>query len=745
MQGVGFRPFVYNLAKEFGIEGWVANVSGGVYIRINAGGDISRKFLNHIVEKKPSKARILSYTIDEIKSEDFDGFSINNSFETESGRVIFSPDFAMCNDCEKELYDKKNKRYKYPFITCTSCGPRYSIINKLPFDREYTTMHGFAMCESCKEEYNSTDDIRFYSQTNSCSKCGVKISLYNGETEEFASYDSLISKVVSRLNRGGIVAVKGVGGYLLLADASDKKTVKTLRQRKNRPTKPFALLVNDESALDDLVFTNEFELESWNSQESEIVLFNVRPKTSSIIALDEIAPGLDKIGVMRPYAPLLKLIADDFGKVLIATSANLSGSPIVYQDSTAKDYLTKIADLVMLNNREIVIPQDDSVVQFSKKGTRIVLRRSRGIAPNYFGNPVKENSEVLAVGSLLKSAFSFYKNQQFYISQYLGNTDYFPSQIAYENTFYHIKSLLKAEPKVVICDLHPNYFSTQFAEILAKKENIRLEKVQHHEAHFAAVLGENQLLGENVLGFVWDGTGLGDDGEIWGAEVFELKNKEIKRIYHSKYEKHILGDKMVNEPRLSALSFFNEVEGADRLLKEKFSKNEYHLYSKLINKSTLLTSSMGRFFDAVASILLKKDISRYEGEAAMLLESLANSYRGSLEDLQGYTFDVGEKEIDFYEIKKSIINDVNGGREPSEIAMCFHLTMVDVIKAVSEKEKQYNLAFSGGVFQNALLINLLEKKLSKQNNLYFHKQLSPNDECISFGQIISYSLNRHLE
>ena len=443
---------------------------------------------------------------------------------------------------------------------------------------------------------------------------------------------------------------------------------------------------------------------------------------------------------MRPYAPLLKIIADEFEKPLIATSANLSGSPIIYTDDEAKEHLPNIADLILLNNRDILIPQDDSVVQFSKKGTRIVLRRSRGIAPNYFGNPIDFDSEILAVGSMLKSTFAFYKNQQFYISQYLGNTDYLNSQTTFRNTYSHLKNILHAKPKTVVCDLHPDYFSTEFAEEIAKKENINLIKIQHHEAHFAAVIGENNLTDKNVLGFVWDGTGLGSDGEIWGGEVFELKNKQVNRLYHTDYQKHILGDKMVNEPRLSALSFFSGTDNSEDLLKNKFTKNEYKYYSKAISESTLQTSSMGRFFDAVASILSLKEISEYEGEAAMILETVAREYEGNIETLDAYDFDVTNGKINFEKTKSSIINDINNHKSTSEIALRFHLTLVDVIDVISCRENIKTIAFSGGVFQNALLVNLIEDKLGEKYSLFFHKQLSPNDECIPFGQIIRFSL-----
>jgi hydrogenase maturation protein HypF len=719
------------------LKGWVANTSSGVFIRINSSKSDAENFLKIIIENTPDKAKIINHNISETEKEQFEGFTINNSFDTVDGKIILPPDFALCEDCEKELLTDNNRRFSYPFITCTNCGPRYSIISKLPYDRENTSMHNFAMCKECSDEYNSTNDRRFYSQTNSCKKCGVKLSDTDGES----SQSKIIDKIVEKLIDGDIVAVKGIGGYLFLVDANNKISIEKLRKRKNRPTKPFALLVNDEKSLKRLVKVTDCELRSWKSTEAEIVLFEAKNDTSNFIAIDKIAPSLNRIGVMKPYAPILKLISGKFKTPLIATSANLSGSPIIYNDNVAKKHLSNIADYIVFNDREILVPQDDSVVQFSKNNTRIVLRRSRGIAPNFFGSPINFNQEIVAVGSLLKSAFTFYKNKQFYISQYLGNTIFLESQQAYDHTYRHLSKVLKINPEVVISDLHPDYFSSEFANNIEQVKNIKHVKVQHHEAHFMAVVGEHNLTEEEILGFVWDGTGLGSDGEIWGSEVFHLKNKSIKRLYHSKYEKHILADKMVNEPRISALSFFNEIGESKDILKLKFNKNEYDFYTKAISKSKLQTSSMGRFFDAVASILNVKDISDYDGETAMLLETFANSFEGNIAELKNYKFKFKNGEIDFSSTKTEIISDLKKGISESEIAMKFHLTLVELIKQISEKLNLHKLAFSGGVFQNALLVSLIELKLGEQNILYFHKQLSTNDECISFGQIIRYTLD----
>lgn len=740
VQGVGFRPFIYNLAKQLNKRGWVANTSTGVYISINSNIEDCQKFLNSILNNLPSKAVVTSSTISIVDNEVFDNFTINNSFEVKRGKVFLPPDFALCDKCATELLDPKNRRYHYPFITCTNCGPRYSIIKALPYDRKTSTMHKYTMCKKCASEYNSTSEYRFYSQTNSCSDCGIRLSLYNGSIEKKGTYEDLIDQAVEMLSEGAIVAVKGIGGYLLLADASNSETISTLRKRKNRPSKPFALLVKDKIDLNKLVYIKNAELEAWKSKEAEIVLFKTKSEAREYIDLDKISPGLNKIGIMSPYAPILKIIVNNFGKTLIATSANLSGSPIIYKDDEAREHIFKLADIVLINDREILIPQDDSVVQFSEIGTRISLRRSRGIAPNYFGNPLDIDFDILAVGAFMKSTFSIYKNKQFYISQFLGNTDYIDSQDAYINTVKHLTRIINHNPKLIICDLHPDYFSTQFAEKLSDKKEIDIIKVQHHEAHFSAVIGENELLDKNILGFIWDGTGLGNDAAIWGSEVFELKNREITRLLHIKYQKHILGDKMVLEPRLSALSLFGSTKGSEDILAEKFNENELKIYSKAIKNSSLKTSSMGRLFDAVASILNLTDINKYEGEAAMLLESLAAKYPKSSDNLRAYNFEITNFEIDISDTKTSILRDIKDKLDKSEIAMRFHITMVNIINTIAKKQKIKDLAFSGGVFQNSLLINLIEKKLSKENNLYFHKQLSPNDECISFGQIIRYAL-----
>ena len=536
-----------------------------------------------------------------------------------------------------------------------------------------------------------------------------------------------------------ILAVKGIGGYLLLADASNKDAISLLRERKHRKKKPFAIISPDDNYTKKIANVSNAELEAINSKEAEIVLLNASENINKHIAFELIAPGLSKIGVMKPYAPLLKLIANNFNKALIATSANISGSPIIYSNQQAKDYLSNIADYIVLNNRDILIPQDDSVSQFTKGDRKIILRRSRGLAPNFFADKIELNDTILATGAMMKSSFAFYTNRQFYISQYLGNTDFFDSQRAYINTYKHIKSVLKANINTVLCDKHPAYFSTEFARQLSDKHSIELHEVQHHKAHFASVIGENNLCDENVLGFVWDGTGYGDDKNIWGGEVFELKNNNIERVYHLDYSRHILMDKMPKEPRISALSHFAGTRESENFLKNKFNEIEWSLYNKKASESNLLNSSMGRLFDAVASILNLCDINDYEAQAAMLLEAKAREFVDKTNSAISYSVELEGDKIILNKLKQELIDDLHGGISKAKIALKFHLSLVEIIRMVSEAKNINKLAFSGGVFQNALLVELIEGRLNDKN-LYFHKQLSPNDENISHGQIISYYL-----
>lgn len=745
VQGVGFRPFVYKLAIKKQLKGWVNNATDGVHIHINANKKITNTFLQNILENLPPLAVVTEYYIEETKYQEYQKFEIIYSVDQAKPNILLTPDAALCKDCKKELSTKDNRRFLYPFITCTNCGPRYSIINKLPYDRINTTMDAFQMCVDCKEEYNNPLNRRHYSQTNSCSNCRIEMQLFeNGKlTENFSDLDYIITK----WNEGKIIAIKGIGGYLITCDATNIEAVAILRKRKQRPTKPFALMYPNIKMISNDVNVFEDEKRELESIHAPIVLLHLKPNNQqkSGLALKEINNNLHRIGIMLPYTPLYELLLKKFNKPIIATSGNITDSTIIFQDDKAMEALPEIADILLMNNREILIPQDDGVIQFSKKNRqKITLRRSRGKAPVYI-NPNIEVSQktVLATGSMLKSVFGLLNFKNIYISQYLGNTASYDAQVNYEKTFYHFEKVFDTKIDAVVTDKHPDYFATRFGKEIAKKNKAKIFSLQHHKAHFYAVLGENNLLDndDKILGVVWDGTGLGDDGNIWGGEFFKYEKGKIERVFHLDEFNYILGDKMAKEPKISALAIMNLVDGSSQYLKNKFSDTEWKIYKNLLQKNRLKSTSMGRLFDAIASILFDFDVHSFEAEASMQLEKEASEYYYShplsLERSYIKNHLIPDNFIDF--LIQSIFLDLNQNIDKQLIALKFHITLVDYLMLIAQKYEFNKIAFSGGVFQNALLVDLIIEFMEEKFELFFHNEFSPNDEGIPFGQLMFYS------
>jgi len=625
VQGVGFRPMIYHLAKKLKLNGYVKNDSDGVNVVFNASASEAEGFLSQIKIEAPEKSQIISTKLVKTADQKYVNFTIlvedNNTCEKQ---VLLSPDLALCPSCRAELNDPENRRYRYPFITCTQCGPRYSIMNRLPYERHTTAMQAFTMCESCNDEYHDVVNRRFFSQTNSCADCGIALSLYRDfSTVVPGDTEAILLRTKIYLQRGKIVAVKGIGGYLLLCDAHNSQAINTLRTRKHRPSKPFAILYPDIHSVQNSFELNQQEKELLESPAAPIVLLAPKSGEFDELAVKEIAQGLEHLGIMIPYNPLLELIAADFDKPLIATSANISGSPIIYKDEDALTYLFDIADYIMTNNREIIIPQDDSVVQVSKyTHQQIILRRSRGYAPSFLRYRPKTKQCILATGAFLKSSFTLVVNGNAFVSQFLGSGESFESQLMYKQTLEHWLEMYAVKPDIIVADMHPGYFSHEYARELAAKFEVELKQVQHHEAHFAAVLAENKLLSktEPVLGVIWDGTGLGTDQNIWGGEFFTYADNRMERVNHFGYFPTIAGDKTAMEPRIAALCAISKSDHQPKLLKEKFTDAEWNNYHVLIANAKLFTSSVGRIFDAVASLLGICDKQSYEGEAAMYLQ-----------------------------------------------------------------------------------------------------------------------------
>lgn len=739
VQGVGFRPYVYSQARKFNLRGWVCNGVDGVHIEVGGFEEGLAEFINQIKVNAPKESHITKFDVEEISELETMDFQIVESNPLGTPNLLITPDLGLCDSCRNEIHSPTNKRYHYPFITCTHCGPRYSILKSLPYDRHTTSMEKFSMCPTCEHEYHDPLNRRHYSQTNSCKSCTIPVRLVTNHGVVLTTdWNEAYSILLGRLEAGAVAAVKGIGGYLLMTDATNKESIQKLRVSKHRPSKPFAVMYPDIDTLERDATLSQRERDLFQSIQSPAVLVKANEQPASGICLQEIAPGLQHIGALRPYTGMFELIMKEWGKPLIATSANLSGSPIIYEDHQAIEELKLVADVFLIHDREIQIAEDDSVIRFSKNH-KLIIRRSRGYAPTFIKSGfVSGQQSILAMGSDMKSAFALQANGRIYVSQYLGDLASYDSQQYYRHTLDHILTLLNVNPQQIIIDAHPNYFSSQLGRQLASLWQVPVEEVFHHQAHAWSVLAENRLLTSNepVLCVTWDGTGYGEDNQSWGGEFFVYEKEYFKRLTHLRYIPVWQGDAMAREPRLSAFilcrDFLKETN-----LRNKFNDIEWSYYSKLIqSKPALYTSSIGRLFDAVASVLNVCDYNTFEGEAAMQVEALAS--KGKC--LSHYKVDWKHQEFDAVSLMRQIYVDLDHQVPVERIAYKFHVWLADVIYEVASNQQIRNIAFSGGVFQNALLIDLIEDKMNGSFQLYFNQELSCNDENISLGQLAGIAI-----
>lgn len=814
---MGFRPFVLETARSRGLKGRVKNSGRGLEVIITADEKEARSLYDYLISNAPMHSLITGHSIRKVTFKQFDSFQIEESSSEQETGALLPPDISICERCRDEISDISNHRYGYAFTTCLNCGPRYSIIRKLPYDRPHTTMADLKMCPDCKHEYDEPGGVRQHSQTNSCPECPVPMVLYNSQ-KQVVDRDAgiIIERCIETLKEGNILAVKGIGGYLLMADATCEESVRTLRTRKKRPSKPFAVMYPNIKSLKGDAFVDTIEESVLRGAEAPILLVHRKKDPQSGLCSEAVTPGLQTIGAFLPYSPLLELILSELNRPLIATSANLSGSPIIYSDEEAVDHLGRFADYILTFDREIVTPQDDSVVQLTGSRKQIILRRSRGLSPNYHPHPFGEiRKRVLAFGADLKGAFAIADREKLIVSQYLGDHGSYDSQLAYRHTMEHVRELYSFKPDVVLADLHPEYHSRALAEKVAQKAGAQLIPVQHHKAHFAAVLAENGLLkpDREVLGFIWDGTGYGDDGQVWGGEIFLRDEGGLSRRMHLEYFPVLSGDKMSLEPRLSALSLFADMPGAEPILRSMFSEKEWRYYQKLFAApARIRTSSMGRFIDAIAAILGICSFNSYEAEAAIKLENVArkggrddarefrektdvnnciqgfkagrmtsqsDSYRdageygkgavnesiqqnrkfgdcisgfGPGDDQQSrkvadnlqvpesgdYTFELCDDVIRWRPVLMGVLLDIEEKKSTEMIVNKLFRSIGKLVFQVSRQTDVQDLAFSGGVFQNVVLLNTLLDLKPDDTRLWFHKKLSPNDENIPFGQVAYY-------
>ncbi|WP_372792756.1 carbamoyltransferase HypF [Lutibacter sp.] len=734
VQGVGFRPYVYSLASEFYLNGTVSNNEEGVVIYVTGFEKSIHDFYSKLLQFPPPISRIKNYSITSIEYQKFEDFKIIQSKKSGNLNLPLTPDFAICEDCKKDIENSENHRFNYAFTTCVNCGPRWAITQTFPFERINTSIDNFPMCDECKKEYISPIDRRFHSQTNTCLTCGIELNLITSEGKIIkTSKENIFKTVANLLLEGNIIAIKNTSGYLLCCNADDETVISKLRTLKNRPNKPFAVLFPSLKQLKKEFDLSEKETKSLSSTERPITIISSKNYIGKL-AKNSVAPSLNQLGVMLPYTGILQLLANQLNFPIIATSGNIHGSPIISKNKDALEKLNNIADYFLQHNLQIMHPQDDSVVKFSSRFQKEVLfRRSRGYAPNYLNININSDEKIIAMGADLKSSIAFYPNNYLYVSQYLGNLKNYD---VYNRFTFEVNSFIKIfeqQPEVFLIDKHPLYHSSQYGKEFAEKTNVKLVKIQHHKAHFSAILGEHNLFNEKVLGVVFDGTGFGDDEQIWGGEFFNYEANKMERINHFEYFDWLLGDKMSKEPRLSLLSLASEE--METILTEKFTSNEVKTYQYLKNENKLKTSSVGRLFDAVASLLNITDFNSYEGEAAILLENIILDY--DLKACKSYLKTIKTR-ISSKEIIKNIAVDFKNGVLKETIVVNFLFTLANIIIEVAKINNYKHIAVSGGVFQNTTLVDMLLELAPREMKLYFHKELSPNDENISFGQLIYY-------
>ncbi len=738
VQGVGFRPFVSKLAKRMGLFGYVSNDENGVIIMVSGETDTIFKFYEILVDHPPLLARIKFHECIEVDFIFYDAFLIIPTQVTTNLNLALTPDFGICPECRLEISDPENRRFQYAFTTCVNCGPRWSITKTFPFERDHTTISEFKMCPTCRTEYENDDDRRFHSQTNSCPDCGIKMELTTnkGLVLEVAQID-IFKKVNNLIQNGKIIAIKNTGGYLLCCDATNPTVVRRLRLLKRRPKKPFALLYPSIEMIEEHVPLEAFQKSELCSVERPIVIIPSKGYSGKI-AIDDIAPGLQQLGLMLPYSGILELLSKELEGPIVATSGNIHGSPIIRNKEQALELISEVSDYFLHHDLTIINSQDDSVVKFSfKNHQRIVFRRSRGFAPNYFEYEKRAEEKILALGSHLKSTIAFTPNDYLYLSQYLGNLDHYEVYQRFKETADAFQQIFEQKPDCILVDKHPAYLSSQYGVELSKKQMVAIHMVQHHKAHFASVLGENNLFGTKgkVLGVIWDGTGFGDDGQIWGGEFFSLEDTIMERLGHFEYFDWLAGDKMSKEPRLSLFALNQDAEA--EFLKTKFSEQEIHIYSLVKASNSLQTSSVGRLFDAVASLLDLCDINTYEGEGAILMENLVQSY--DFEQLGSYLGEITGPIVPTSRLWKALYEDYLKGTKKETIVLKFLYTLAKVVVDMAAFTGIKKIALSGGVFQNTVLIDMIQELSKDKLELFFNINLAANDENISYGQVMYYS------
>ena len=748
VQGVGFRPFVYNLATRFKLNGWVRNTSAGVDIEVDGEQTVLDAFVKALHDEAPPLSRIDELTASFRPANGFTSFDIVHSETVDGAFQPISPDVAICDDCLRELFDPNDRRYRYPFINCTNCGPRFTIIKDIPYDRPKTTMAGFALCPDCEKEYKDPADRRFHAQPVACPVCGPKvwIEMQKAEGGMQIEGEDAIADARQLLADGKIVAVKGLGGFHLACDATNAKSVTELRNRKLRVDKPFALMMPDIETVEKHCSVNNSERELLLSTARPIVLLKRKPESN---IAKEVAPNQDWIGVMLPYTPLHYLIlekSNDFPKALVMTSGNLSEEPIATDNDEARNRLSKLADAFLMHDRDIHIRCDDSVIRVFEDNPKskiqnrksiYPIRRSRGYSPF----PVKlpfTVPQLLAAGSELKNTFCITNGNYAFLSHHIGDMENYETLKSFEQGMEHFERLFRVKPEAIAYDMHPNYLATRYALERAEREGLPTVAVQHHHAHVAACMAEHGL-NEPVIGVSFDGTGYGEDGAIWGGEFLVGDYNSYQRAAHLEYFPLPGGDAAIKKPARTALALLWSLgldwEESLAPVREFCAEDQVTLRVQLEKKiNTPMTSSMGRLFDAVSALAGVRQKVNYEGQAAIEFEALADETEAA-----NYSFGLNQDQIQVRGVLEALVKDVMTGVPIPKISARFHNGLADVVretvKKISVETGIRSIVLSGGVWQN---ITLLRRTLSLLQgdgfNVYIHREVPPNDGGLSLGQ-----------
>jgi hydrogenase maturation protein HypF len=740
VQGVGFRPFVYRLAREMGLAGWVNNSAQGVFVEAEGPESAVRRFLVRVQDEKPAIALIQSLEAVFLDPVGFPTFEIRESVGGER-RALVMPDLATCPACVADVFDPANRRYRYPFTNCTNCGPRFSIIAALPYDREATTMRTFEMCEACLREYRDPADRRFHAQPNACPACGPELALWNPDGALLAKADAALLGAAEGIRAGKIVAVKGLGGFHLMVDARSQAAVEELRRRKHREEKPFALMVPCFEEAVRLCHASDIEMRLLRSPECPIVLLRRRPDSEVASA---VAAGNPNLGVMLPATPLHHLLLGDLGFPVVATSGNLSDEPICTDEHEALERLAGIADLFLVHDRPILRHVDDSIVR-EVSGRELVLRRARGFAPL----PVQVEGDLpalLALGAHQKNTIAASVRSDVFLSQHIGDLETEASLRAFTQVIDAFRELYQLAPAVVACDLHPDYLSTQHA----RRCGLPVIAVQHHFAHALACMAENRLA-PPVLAITWDGSGLGPGDIVWGGEFLRVDGDGFRRVAHLRPFLLPGNAKAAREPRRVALALLYEVFGDAAFALEvpplrAFSPAELRILRSMLGQraNAPVTTSAGRLFDAFASLLGLRQAASFEGQAAMELEFAL----GDQKEDNSYPYAIRDQDtcavLDWEPMLRAVLADP--APNVATAAARFHNTLVEMAVAVATRAGLEKVVLSGGCFQNRYLTERMVFRLRAAGfRPYWHQRVPPNDGGIALGQIVAAAMQLRKE